>query len=379
MGLFDRVLGPLSGAVADVSNAAVNYAIAPVRSVISEASAKVNSTFGEFSGRFGKLTTQIPTASLLALQANTISASAVKRELGRVGINDNSHKVKLEFVGDSGFDDFGSFITDTVEFDAMPDVSEVRSAEYEALPVPQMPAQFQKYTGTKSVQWNINATLVARTRSEAARNYRIINALRAWTMPYFGEKQARDKLGAPPPVLMFSGWRTLVGKVPVVLTQLNWTWPKTVDWIPTGLIADGQEIPFPTVMEVQINITETFSAAQFNGFNLAAFRNGDMIGAWSPYQQQIDAPSIAEPNSEQPIYSNEGRNYPAAADYSNEGRNNLDVKVGQILGANANYSNEGRNSIKTVPDYSNEGRNHVRKIQSGGGGDFGGGGSSGSF
>jgi hypothetical protein len=176
------------------------------------------------------------------------------------------------------------FTQDVVEFDNMPQVGERRNAEYEAISPPQMPGEFQKYKGTKSTGWQITAKFTCRTSDEAKRNFIMLNTLRGWVMPYFGEKQRvqfQNKLGAPPPIVMFSGWRGIVGEVPTVITGLNWTWPTDVDWIPTSIKdADGEFIPFPTVMDVNIDLIESFSPLQFNGFDLVSFRNGDMVSAF---------------------------------------------------------------------------------------------------
>ena len=181
-------------------------------------------------------------------------------------------------------------------FDIMPEVTETRNAEYEALQAAQMPGEFQKFKGTKATSWQVNATFTCRTRDEAEINLAYINTLRAWTMPYFGENQGR-MAGAPPPVLQFYGYRGLVGKVPVVMTSLNWSWPKDCDWIPTWTVGDdGGMTPFPTVMNVQFTLVESFSANQFNKFDLESFKAGDMVGAYGT-QVVTQSETVAEPQS----------------------------------------------------------------------------------
>jgi hypothetical protein len=192
-----------------------------------------------------------------------------------------------------------------VIFEILPEIIENRSVEYEAVQPPQFPGAFQKYKGTSSVQWSVNAIFVCRTTAEATRNLEYINRLRGWTMPYFGEFMAqsstfKDKVGAPPPVLIFQGLRTnIVGPVPVVITSLNWNWPRDVDYIPASKLTDsgitengvdltgtlnvdqnGATVPFPAVISVAIQLVESFSPAQFNGFNLGAYRVGDFKNAY---------------------------------------------------------------------------------------------------
>jgi hypothetical protein len=321
MSLFDSFSLPKLSGGGSVSDSAISYATASTGQLLNEGYAKVQSTFnsvgnfaslakglpsfaslGSVNGALGALSSKNPIPGLAASAANITSPSGTAAQLNsnveaNVG-SVTSHKVMLTASSTDGAS--SAILNDVnfpveplsearVEFDIMPEVSENRVAEYEALSAPQMPGEFQKYRGTKSVAWQITGMFTARTRDEAKRNYIYLNTLRGWTMPYFGDKQKTQfsgsgKLGAPPPVINFTGWRGLVGSVPVVITGVNWSFPKDCDWIPTGIIdpESRQEIPFPTVMNVNVQMVESFSALQFNGFDLVAFRNGRMIDAFAP-------------------------------------------------------------------------------------------------
>lgn len=219
-----------------------------------------------------------------AANVSQVSATSMNAQIGVT--QDDSHIVKLTEPGTQNI----------VKFEVMPDVSENRTVEYEAVQPPQSPAAFQKYKGTGSVQWSITATLTSRTTDEATRNLRLINQLRAWTMPYFGERTAVDypqKLGAPPPVLILSGYRAqMIGPIPVIITSLSWPFTPDVDYIPAreeirdptaqgSIVATGTLVPFPTVLKVSIQMLETFSTDQMNGFSLADFRLGQFASAWA--------------------------------------------------------------------------------------------------
>jgi hypothetical protein len=331
MGLLDSVFGslPKLSGPGTVPDSSVSYVVAPEGTVINEAWDKVESTFGG-AGPFSKLNESAPSfdqlgadaafnkidkqdpyfgaASAAKVPVSTVSAREIKSATGGTENRDNNdHIVKLvaksnygaiSSIKRDGIGPFESYQSDEVLFTVMPDISESRTADYETLSPSQLPGEFHKYHGTKSTTWAINAVFTCRTRNEAQLNYLYLNTLRGWTMPYFGEKQAEQfpgKLGAPPPVLDFSGWRGLVGKVPVVLTSTQWNWPKDCDWLPTGIMDEaGQEIPFPTVMNVTLNIVESYSPEQFNGFDLQSFRNGRMINAWEPLNRGGAAPSVNE-------------------------------------------------------------------------------------
>lgn len=332
-----------------------NFSFAAVGTQLDEAYKKATDAFGDVKTKFAKLTSGGPELKKVlpaAPKDPSATSTAIKQNtIGNTAAPDNTfHKVKLTasvadgestaIRNDVAFP-VEPLMQRQVEFDMMPEISEVRNVDYEALQTPQLPGEFQKYRGTKSTQWTITATFTARTRDEAKRNYIYMNNLRGWTMPYFGENQrkqfggtaegARGKLGSPPPVLTFSGWRGLVGPVPVVVTALNWSWPRDCDWLPTGILdtENGQEIPFPSVMNVNITIVEAFSAEQFNGFDLVSFRNGRMVNAWEPLARTDTTSVVAEP-----VGGNQG------------------ITNGVPQPTNPNYSNEGRNYLKPPPSSS---------------------------
>lgn len=332
-----------------------SYALAPNATLLNEGFSKVTSTYGSI-GPFSKIASGTPSFDALASEISltggntligggtdySLIANATKVSLGNIGISTStasqikeevkseessedgtSHKVKLVASAADGesmaIQNSVNFPVEplmerVVEFDAMPEVSEIHSVEYEPISAPHMPLEFQKYKGTKSTQWQINGTFTCRTRDEAFRNFVYLNNLRGWTKPYFGENQriqfgdggSRGKLGAPPPVLGFSGWRGLVGTVPVVVTGLNWNWPKDCDWLPTGVTdPEGKEIPFPTVMVVNIQLVESYAPNQVNAFDLVAFRRGEMVNAYLTEGEQPIIRGVATFSAE-PVGGNGG-------------------------------------------------------------------------
>ena len=296
----------------------ISYALAAPEKVINEGFSAMRATFGgagpfsklnasalSFKELFSKATLGTLSASsaykaaatLGGATSSAVSAASIK---SAIGANDKatstSHKVKL--VSRQQSDPTSDNVKNEVIFDVMPQISENRTAEYESIAPSQMPGEFHKYKGTKSAAWTVTAIFACSTKEQAHLNYVYLNTLRGWTMPYFGEKQQLNydgRLGAPPPVLDFSGYRGLVGKVPVVLTTVSWNFPHDCDWIPTGIKdkESGQLIPFPTYMEINISLVESFSAAEFNGFDLAAFRRGNMAGAFTPAIRSADPAPVS--------------------------------------------------------------------------------------
>lgn len=314
---------PTTGDTASEANKSVNYTVAGLATKLTEATEKMYTDYNT-SAPWTKLGAQTPTIKQLQatttkeLAANAASGKAMTpQELAAVtAINDRTGEVQPsaqqmnQLTGtNTAMSKHEVTLTDAdgnkVVFIVMPEITEGRNVSYEAVAPTQAPGAFQKYKGTDSVQWTVSARLISRTTPEATQRHHDLNILRSWTEPYFGantEKAFPTKLGAPPPVLQFAGFRGLVGKVPVVLTSLNWQWPSDVDYIPTNLKgADGFPVPFPAVMTVSLTLVESFSPMQLNRFSLLDYRNGDIEGAYShpTGESGKDAPTAYKPPAPQ--------------------------------------------------------------------------------
>ena len=331
MGLLDSAfnLPTVSSISSSLSSAAVpsvSYAVGNAATKISEVASSTLSTMGSI-GPFSKLGASLPSFSSMkasAMKADSTlsggtgalvsqqiasdqaalegqaSASSVKAAAGADSTLTSDHLISLS---DGAV---------TLEFDVMPEVIESRTVSYEPVAPAQFPGAFQKYKGTDSVQWTLNVTLIARNTDEATKNLVYLNELRGWTMPYFGDNTGRafpTKLGAPPPVLTLKGLRKyIIGPVPVVITSLNWNWPRDVDYLPTSSIGDdGNPVPFPAVMSIAIQLVESFSTTQFNQFDLSAYKQGDLTKAFNfptvsgnqSYDSRSYQPASAEVNDAQ--------------------------------------------------------------------------------
>lgn len=254
--------------------------LSPQYYVDQASGAAVSAVKGVVGKAFGGAKGLLPDSAinnLVALKGAGPTASLIKSAQGSaVEGSARDHIVKLTSKIDK----------EVVEFEVMPEIVENRSVDYEASAPAQFPGAFQKYKGTQSTQWTLNATLISRTRAEATRNLAYIQRLRSWTMPFFGENTRLaypNRIGAPPPVLILSGLRkSIIGPNSVVMTSLSWNWPRDVDYIPANA-ADGsaQNIPFPTVMTVAIQLVESYSTKEFNQFSLKDFAQGKMMDSFT--------------------------------------------------------------------------------------------------
>ena len=330
----------LTNAVSSALPIATDNALGGLKTKVSELGSKVSSTFGG-SGPFKKLGVKAPSLDVSAAnqlfaraqmldavpgmttsqideairsmspspwqgtEVDSDAATKLVKDAIEQDVSAAQQKQQQQAEGKT-VDDLTHIISLTevwsglvIPFRIMPEIVESRSVEYEAVAPPQSPTAFQKYKGTSNAQWTINATFACRTTEEATENLAFLNTLRGWTMPFFGQRLQKygqdwlNRLGAPPPILKLEGWRqNMVGPTYVVITSLNWNFPRDVDYIPAqrfdvgenGLISRVSDapadVPFPTVMQVQIQLVEAFSTDQVNGFDLAKFRAGKFDEAW---------------------------------------------------------------------------------------------------
>ena len=210
----------------------------------------------------------------------------------------------------------GQIAFSTVVFDVMPQITESRSVTYDTVGIIHHPGDILKYKSTASRSWSVKATLASRTSSEATKNRKIVNTIRSWAMPFHGagtEKTAGTKyLGAPPPILTLEAYGDkMIGPVKCVMDSYDWSWPNDVDYIPT----DDNLEPFPVILEISISLKESFSPAEYSGFDLIAYRTGKMNTSFiavksGPKQQQAStsaqvaaAPSTVSTNEPKSITS----------------------------------------------------------------------------
>ena len=207
---------------------------------------------------------------------------------------ENQYKVKLQHPFDR---------TRKVVFEVTPELLENRAVNYKTLDPVHMPGQIYVYATTSSRTFNIaNARLVSRTPTEAQKNLEILHMLRFWTMPRFGRQNELEsaqlgQLGAPPDVLLLSAYSDVpkdlgnigdanqkmghLNRIPTVITNLSINYPSDVDYIPTlgnTSINDPGGQPMPTLMSVDVQLSETHSPFEYENFSLSQFKNGTLPG-----------------------------------------------------------------------------------------------------
>lgn len=178
---------------------------------------------------------------------------------------------------------------ETVAFRVSPDIVEVRNIAYKTLDPVHMPGAIHVYQNTSPRSWNMSGIkLISRNGVEAEENLSIVNQIRTWQMPFFGQTRTSGKdgftaemFGAPPEPLEFTAYSNIaedtvtnIRQIPVVIVTASIQYTNDVDYIKT----EKTNQPFPTIITIDLNLIETHSPRDFNRFDLISYKHGKLKG-----------------------------------------------------------------------------------------------------
>lgn len=277
--------------------------------------------------------------------------------------------------------------------DVMPTINETRSVSYKPFTPLHHPGQIMKYESTEARAWTISAKLIARNSEEATRNLDYLNMIRTWAMPFYGEgtsqSMLKQYLGAPPPILTLSAFGPqVIGPVKCVMESYNWDWPNDCDYIQTLPVGRRKPVAVPVIISISINLKESWSPAEFSGFDLTKYRMGMLPDAFKaiPRSQTSIAsaqPPLAQVANAASAPSSVGQAAQLARSEVNTMVDKATAAFGTVSNAVEDYSQlatdmngiagKAAKTVKSTVDGA------VSAFKSGLGGSFGGGGSSGRF
>ena len=302
-GLNLPTLDGLSASASSALDAVQNFSLPTMSKLKAEAVSCLKDT--GLLGSFSKVTPDLNVAqvgNMLGVTSSSTSALVTAASFVPVlsnpqgglpsnatnpGREDPTNKFKVTLTDDTA----GSHVIFTV----MPHISESRTAQYDSFTPLHHPGQILKYKGTDSRSWSVQAQLISRTPLEASINLSYINIIRAWTMPYYGtgtDSSSPELLGAPPPILTLTAYGDkMIGPVKCVLKSYNWDFPNDVDYIQTF---DANPQPFPVILSVTLSLEESWSPAEYSGFDINEYRAGNMQGAFTSIQSGAASPPTTQ-------------------------------------------------------------------------------------
>lgn len=336
-----------------ISSGTSNFNLAGVTQKLSEGANKIIGGFGSALG-FKNLAGGLPkglTEKLPILGGGNSQTLKTEGNNGAARENLDDVIVMLQSTVDG----------EMVRFAVTPRISESRGASYHEINILHHPGSILKYEKTGNRSWSIGARLISRNQSEASINQYYLNVVRGWVMPYYGagtEALAPEKLGAPPPVLKFSGYGARnISPIPVVLESYDTSWPNDVDYIPTH---DGT--PFPVIMEINLNLKEAYSPGEYSKFDLYAYKTGDLTTAYGGTAAKTKKPSASTANgitdTSSPI--NIGKLAAAAGVPSAASLGGLGSSIGDIAKGVTGGVTSGGSGAMTIKQMEDEARAKIR-------------------
>lgn len=309
-GLSSAAQGWLSDKGADISKFSTGPALTAGLAGLQSSAA---GAIGGFKGVTGGLSSV--TGGLASPDYSLSGGTTVPSDMGASG-NDDLAEDQKQFGYKVRLFAVRNYPSEHVIFNVTPTFSEARAVEYSQVAPVHLPGSIQVYKRTGSRTFSVGAKFVSRNQTQATENMKFLQILRGWTMPYFGVRDYasgtgrataesegvvngmqegnatyRDEssmLGAPPDVLYLFAYSSSTGdstdrsagqglvnikKVPVVITNLNITYPDDVDYIP--VLGTGE--PFPVKMDVTIELVETHSPEDYEKFSLSMFKQGTLV------------------------------------------------------------------------------------------------------
>lgn len=169
--------------------------------------------------------------------------------------------------------------TDGVIFPYTPDISIDSNVNYSAMDVTHANQDFHFYNNTPATRITINGTFTAQNRRDAEYLFAVFHFFRAVTKMRFGSDingNLDEKRGAPPPMLLLSGYGDLMmNDLPVIVTSFNMPFPSDVDYIETEIA--GIKVWVPSVATLSVSLVVQNTPKKLREFNWDDFASGKLL------------------------------------------------------------------------------------------------------
>lgn len=166
-----------------------------------------------------------------------------------------------------------------------PQVTVNYTANYESIHTPHTNMATPMYNNSNVADLTVSGEFVANTVNDANYVYAVIHFLKSATKS-FNYADPASLRGAPPPVMNFN----YLGKggfkdFPCVLTGVNITYPKDVDYVSTGFSDQTLNSMVPAECTISVSLMPSYSRAILSGdtkdtakYSTEAFIDGKLIG-----------------------------------------------------------------------------------------------------
>lgn len=169
--------------------------------------------------------------------------------------------------------------TDGVIFPYTPDISFETSVNYSTMDVTHANQDFYFYNHTPATKINITGTFTAQNKRDAEYMFAVYHFFRAITKMRFGSDGnggLDERRGAPPPMLLLSGYGELMmNDLPVIVTSFNMPFPSDVDYVEVEI--SGIKVWVPSVTTLSVSLVVQNTPKKLREFNWDDFANGKLL------------------------------------------------------------------------------------------------------
>lgn len=175
-----------------------------------------------------------------------------------------------------------------------PTISEQRTVNYETESPIHTNSNYNNYKNTSNTIFTIQGEFYANTPTEAMYLLSCLHFLRSMSLMDFGRIAASAAnsaiaiVGAPPPVLLLSGYgKYMYNDIPVIIKSYQFNYPNDVSYV---------QVPVDTSSS-SINLTDTKTRSFFNDLRSAGYMNPENE-VWVPQKMSITVQLEEQPTSD---------------------------------------------------------------------------------
>lgn len=166
-----------------------------------------------------------------------------------------------------------------VHFKVTPEISESATANYIEESDIRAASSLLIYMGSPSRNFSFNAKLVSRTEKEALENFKYLNLLKSWRMPFKGEAALNSEggqleTGSDSPQILYIRSGGLFRDIQVVMRSLNIEYNTDSDRIS---VEGNTDTKLPIILPISMTFQEIHSATEIKEqFDIISYKDGSL-------------------------------------------------------------------------------------------------------
>lgn len=172
-----------------------------------------------------------------------------------------------------------SILQDTsgLMFPYTPTIAVTQDVDYQTMAMTHSNTDYLSYSRTPNVNITISGKFTVQNRREGLYAMAAIHFLRSVSKMHFGESDAANTAGIPPPILHLNGYGAyMFNKLRVLVKSHNWTFDENMQLV--DVLVGGKIVKIPPMFTLSITLAVQQTArAHRKDFSLDRFRSGELM------------------------------------------------------------------------------------------------------